>query len=288
MSVIRSGNDDRYVGHRRSAPDGRDELDSTAGRRRPWGASKTIQLFAILVVSVPAAIFGMQLGMSAGDGADAGGTPALVPPAFTFPVSLPSVTMIPDQTAGTQPAPGADRPTTSPQARNPGPTAYPPPVVNPAAPPAAMVLDNFDDSARWQMSFNDIDKGTSADMFANGGGNGDGVVGGGGLTLVYHDDGWFGSDVFADVSAYRYLVLRVTGAAGGEQRHFKLTLGGVERVFGDFSLDDGATPVITTSYRDIRIPMAGNGIDAKRPGELQLTFWWGGTSTIVIDEIRFE
>ncbi len=54
---------------------------------------------------------------------------------------------------------------------------------------------------------------------------------GGALTLQYSNAGWFGSDVYTDVSNKTYLVLRVKGNAGGEQAHFHVSIGGVTKVF---------------------------------------------------------
>ena len=78
------------------------------------------------------------------------------------------------------------------------------------------------------------------------------------------------------------------GAAGGEQNHFTLGLGGTTKLFADFTLDGGGRPVVTTSYQDIRIPMAANGINRNSPSQLTMGFWHGGTSTITIDHIAFQ
>lgn len=285
MRVIGSGSDDddRYVaGHRlrrRWDPSLRELGDRGAKPgRTPPGGSRTVRLLTILVVSVPAAVLGAQLGMSTGEVADQGSsaTQQTNPPSFTLPVS-PSFTLGTPPATSTRQAPASPRPIRSTQESN-----TPQPVTT------RFVVDNFDGSPPWDRSLNDLGEWMGADAFANGRGNGNGVVGGGGLTLVYEDDGWFGSDIKTDVSRYAYLVLRIAGAAGGEQRDFTLALGGVERRFADYTLNGGAHPVITTSYRDIRIPMVANGINTKRPEQLQMSFWWGGRGTIVIDEIRFE
>ncbi|MFC7108648.1 hypothetical protein ACFQQB_54595 [Nonomuraea rubra] len=114
------------------------------------------------------------------------------------------------------------------------------------------------------------------------------MVTGGALSLRYNNCGWFGSDVGVDLSTKTHLVIRVKGAADGEQAHFNLGLGGTTKVFADYVLDGGAHPAITTAYQDIRIPMAANGISRTSPGQLAMGFWYGGNSTITIDEIRFE
>ncbi|GAA2703927.1 hypothetical protein GCM10010429_10350 [Micromonospora olivasterospora] len=45
---------------------------------------------------------------------------------------------------------------------------------------------------------------------------------------------------------------------------------------------------ITTGYQDLRIPLAANRVNRTTPGELHLDFWHGGSSTVQIEEIRFE
>jgi chitodextrinase len=155
------------------------------------------------------------------------------------------------------------------------------------AAPAGLTLDNFDGTPAYpSANQNDLGKWTGGNCFLDGGGNG--VVTGGALNLRYNNCGWFGSDVGVDLNPYTHLVIRVRGAAGGEQAHFNLGLGGVTKVFGDFALDGGARPVITTSYQDIRIPLAANGINRNSPAQLAMGFWYGGNSTITIDHITFQ
>jgi hypothetical protein len=279
------GDEEAYAGRRArqnpaSSPGGPDDPHHQSSHA-PAGVSRGVQMLVVLVVAVPAAVVGVELGMSTPLASVGRLDTTREPlPSFTVPGPLPTISLggitpsrIPDQ------APASGSPTAS--VRTPDPDPPPPDLV-------PLVVDNFDGSPPWYRSENDLGKATQADAFANGPGNGDGVVGAGGLTLVYRDDGWFGSDVMTDVSRYTHLVLRIAGLAGGEQRHFTLSLGGVEKRFADFTLDGGAHPAVTTSYQDIRIPMAANGINARSPGELGMTFWWGGYSTIVIDEIRFE
>jgi hypothetical protein len=149
------------------------------------------------------------------------------------------------------------------------------------------VLDNFDGTPAYPAAFqNDLGKWTGANCFLDGGGSG--AVIGGALSLRYNNCGWLGSDVGVDLNAYTYLVIRVKGAAGGEQRHFNLGLGGTTKMFADFTLDGGAHPVITTGYQDIRIPMAANGINRNSPSQLAMGFWFGGSSTVTIDHIVFQ
>ncbi|GAA4249049.1 hypothetical protein GCM10022255_031430 [Dactylosporangium darangshiense] len=154
-------------------------------------------------------------------------------------------------------------------------------------PPAGLVLDDFDGNPAYPSAAqNDLHKWTGGNCFGNGGGNG--VVAGGALALQYNNCGWFGSDVNQDVSAYTYLVVRVKGASGGEQTQFNMGLGGTTKVFGDYVLDGGGHPAITTAYQDIRIPMAANGISRTSPAQLAMGFWYGGNSTITIDSFSFS
>jgi hypothetical protein len=272
-----------YAGHRRTsrrpvaAALGADEGNETDAQsaqvgRRSLGMSRQVQLFVILVVSVPASLLGVQLGMSTGDDSGDRGTgddihPVLMPPPS---FSLPSIAPASTQTVAGSPSP------TSAVAKAP---------AAPSRPLAPLVLDNFDGNPGWA-SLNDLGQSTGATGLASGGGKG--VVGAGGLTLVYQNSGVFETDVRRDVSAYKYLVLRISGVAGGEQGEFMVSVGGIQRFLADFMLDGGGRPVVTMAYRDIRIPMTANGINAHSPGRLALSFGWGGSGTIVIDEIRFE
>ncbi|MBB5868127.1 chitodextrinase [Allocatelliglobosispora scoriae] len=162
-------------------------------------------------------------------------------------------------------------------------------VTTDATPPAptGLVLDDFDGTPAYPAaSQNDLGRWTGGNCFLDGGGSG--VVTGGVLSLRYNACGWFGSDIGVDLSAYTYVVVRIKGAAGGEQAHFNLGLGGSTKLFADFTLDGGAHPVVTTSYQDIRIPMAANGINRNSPSQLAMGFWYGGSSTVTIDHITFQ
>ncbi|WP_238011711.1 carbohydrate-binding protein [Dactylosporangium sp. AC04546] len=149
-----------------------------------------------------------------------------------------------------------------------------------------LVLDDFDGSPAYPSAAqNDLGKWTGGNCFLNGGGSG--AVTGGALTLQYNNCGWFGSDVGTDLTGYTYLVVRIKGNAGGEQTHFNLGLGGTTKVFGDYTLDGGAHPVITTTYQEIRIPLTANGINRNSPAQLAMGFWYGGNSSITIDGFSF-
>ena len=147
-----------------------------------------------------------------------------------------------------------------------------------------LVLDDFDGTPAYpSAALNDLGKWTGGNCFLNGGGSG--VASGGALTLQYNNCGWFGSDVNTNLSAYTYLVVRLKG---GNAAHFNLSLGGTTKVFGDYVLDGGAHPVLTSAYQDIKIPMAANGINRAAPGQLAMGFWYGGNSAITIDGFSFS
>ncbi|MDR7276546.1 DUF4832 domain-containing protein [Catenuloplanes atrovinosus] len=182
-----------------------------------------------------------------------------------------------DPGAGGTPAPSAPEPEPEPE---PEPTSSVPAG-------GGLTLDDFDGAPAYPADArNDLRGWTGGNCFANG--DGGGVVADGALTLRYDNCGWFGSDVGTDVSAYTHLVVRIRGDAGGEESHFHLSLGGTTRLLGEYVLDGGARPAVTTRYRDIRIPMAANGIDPTRPGQLAMGFWYGGRGTVTIDGVRFE
>lgn len=179
----------------------------------------------------------------------------------------------------------ANTPTATPTKTNtPTPTKTNTPIPPTATPTNVpnLLVDNFDGSPAWSASTtNDLSRWSGANSFVNGGGIG--VESGGVLALQYNDDGWFGSTINQNISGYTYLVFVIKGAAGGEQNAFHLTLGGVDKTFAEFSGD-----TITTSYKTIRINMSTNGVNRASPGQLELSFWYGSSGTITIDEIRFE
>lgn len=159
-------------------------------------------------------------------------------------------------------------------------------VTTDAAVPT-VVVDNYDGTPAYPNSAqNDLGKWTGANGFISGGGAG--AVSAGALNFEYSNAGWFGSDIYTDVSTKTYLVLRIKGSAGGEQSHFQLGINGATKMFNQFTTSTGGAPVITTSYQDIKIPMVSNGINRASPGQLTLAFWFGASGTISIDSIHFE
>ncbi|MFJ6572163.1 DUF4832 domain-containing protein [Streptomyces sp. NPDC091292] len=150
-----------------------------------------------------------------------------------------------------------------------------------------LLVDDFDNSPVWPTAAaNDLGKWTGANGFTNGGGSG--AVSAGALTLAYNNAGWFGSDVFTSVADRNYLVVRIKGQSGGEEKDFELSVGGVTKRFKDFTLDGGGHPVLTTGYTDIRIPLTANGISRSAPGQIAMSFWHGGNSSVSIDSLSFE
>ncbi|WP_327001743.1 DUF4832 domain-containing protein [Dactylosporangium sp. NBC_01737] len=172
-------------------------------------------------------------------------------------------------------------------AGNLSPASAPLTAATATPPPVGLVLDDFDGTPAYPSAAkNDLGRWTGGNCFGNGGGNG--VVSGGALALQYNNCGWFGSDVGTDVSAYTYLVVRIKGGAGGEQSHFNLSVGGASKVFGDYTLDGGGHPALTTAFQDVRIPLVANGISRTSPAQLAMGFWYGGNSTVTIDSISFQ
>lgn len=214
------------------------------------------------------------------------GATGLPPLPTTDPTEL--ITESPTPAVPTSAAETTTPPPRSPStSQPPAAAAQPPPAANAPAPPSTpppLLVDNFDGSPAWSdgRGRNDLGLITECEVFRSC------SLSGGALVLRYDDDGWFGSYVSRSVSEYTYLVLRLRGLNGGEESDIRLTLGGVESMLASLTLAGGGRPSITTSYKDLRIPMAANGISTANPDELQLDFWHGGASTVYIDEIRFE
>ncbi|KGE18881.1 fibronectin type III domain-containing protein [Paenibacillus wynnii] len=142
----------------------------------------------------------------------------------------------------------------------------------------SLLLDNFDNSPVWPGT-NDLGQWSSANSFVNN----VGVIESGALKLQYNNNGWLGSTVSESIGSYSKLVIRIKGASGGEQNHIQLTIGGVTQTLAAFSGD-----AITTGYKDIAIDLVAKGVNRISPGQLEMSFWHGGNSTVWIDEIRFE
>ncbi|WP_379131664.1 fibronectin type III domain-containing protein [Paenibacillus sp. sgz500958] len=143
---------------------------------------------------------------------------------------------------------------------------------------SSLLLDNFDNSPAWPGT-NDLGLWAGANSFVNNAG----VIESGAIKLQYNNNGWFGSMVSQNIGSYSKLVIRLKGASGGEQNHIQLTIGGVTQTLAAFSGD-----TITTGYKDIAIDLVAKGVNRTSPGQLEMSFWHGGNSSVWIDEIRFE
>ncbi|WP_271749894.1 S-layer homology domain-containing protein [Cohnella sp. JJ-181] len=158
-----------------------------------------------------------------------------------------------------------------------------PPPTTPPPPPTKLLVDDYDGTPAWSGSTqNDLNQWTGSSNFANG--NGAGVVEDGSLVLQYQNMSRLETNIGRNLAATSKLVLRVKGAAGGEESQVNATIGGVTKTLGQFSGD-----TITTSYKDLVIDLPANGVD------LSQTIWsiaiaqatWNTTGTISIDEIYF-
>jgi hypothetical protein len=159
------------------------------------------------------------------------------------------------------------------------------PVVE-APPPAApigegaLIVDEFDDA--WP-SANALGKWSGANSFVDGP-RGEGIVARGRLALRYQGAGWFSTLIDRDVSDYRWLVLRVRGRDGGEQRHIGVKFAGVDAPLAKLSSD-----AIATEYGDVRIDLTSPKFDRRKAATLELYFWRGQpTGRVDLDSIRFE
>jgi len=148
-------------------------------------------------------------------------------------------------------------------------------------PPAdALVVNDYDGDPAWP-GRNDLQNWNGAGSFENGGGSGEVVDGA--LVLEYDGAGWFQEGISRDVGDYDDVVFSIRGASGGEGEEFVFDLGGASATFSEVAGDS-----IGTSFADVAVDLTAAGVDAAAPGNLRLDFYQGGSSTVEIDEIRFE
>jgi len=151
------------------------------------------------------------------------------------------------------------------------------------SPADALVVNDYDGDPAWSSNRNDLGKWCGAGSFQNGTAGG-GAVEDGALVLEYDNAGWFVEQVQQDVSDYSTVVLRVSGANGGEESEFLFDMGGARDLLANLTDDS-----ITTSVTDVAIDMDAAGIDPSGGGlSIRLNFWQGGASTLEIEEIRLE
>ena len=143
---------------------------------------------------------------------------------------------------------------------------------------SAIILNSFNNNFYLQNQ-NDLARWTGANGFLNGGG----TLSNGALVLNYDNNGWFGSDIFQDISNKKHLVFVIKDTSGNGGRGINVTLGGVSKSFAQLTSE-----VITSSYKTIRIDIEANGINRFSPGQLQMSFLGGTSGSVTIDEIRLE
>jgi hypothetical protein len=107
------------------------------------------------------------------------------------------------------------------------------------------------------------------------------------LKLEYASKGWFGTGGGIDASTYKYLKIRIKGAAGGEGDDFDLNyaVGDNVKTTGK-SFTDLAAKKVTKNYQDVIIDLAANKID-KGIQALHFNFHEGKSGVIWIDSISF-
>lgn len=157
------------------------------------------------------------------------------------------------------------------------------PPTSPPLPPKRLVVDNYDGTPAWSGSTqNDLGQWTGSSGFANG--NGAGVIEEGALVLQVKNMSRLETNIGRNLSDTGKLVIRVKGAAGGEENLLSLSIGGVTKTLAGFSGD-----TVSTGYKDIVIDLAAQGVD------LTQTIWsvavsqavWDAAGTVYIDEIYF-
>ncbi|WP_207591304.1 cellulase family glycosylhydrolase [Halomontanus rarus] len=145
----------------------------------------------------------------------------------------------------------------------------------PGPSPDALVVDSFGSTGQW----NELGRWRGGGSFQNG----EGEIASGELVLEYDNAGWYASQVDEDVSEYDELVFSIRGDSGGEESDFTVSLGGANALAS--SVADSS---VSTSTGDLRIDLDALGANQSSPGQLNLNFWQGGSSTVYIEEIRFE
>ncbi|WP_436929471.1 cellulase family glycosylhydrolase [Halosimplex halobium] len=172
-----------------------------------------------------------------------------------------------------------DTPTPTDEPDTPTPTDEPDtPTDTPAA--DALVVNDYDGDPAWSSHRNDLGQWCGAGSFENGGGE----VEDGALVLEYDNGGWYQEQINRPVTDYSDLVLRVSGADGGEESEVLFDMGGVRTTLADVTDDS-----VGTSATDVRVDMDGAGIDRSSSAlSVRLNFWQGGASTLRIEGVRLE
>ena len=113
------------------------------------------------------------------------------------------------------------------------------------------------------------------------------------LKLEFASSGWFGTGGGVDASTFKYLKIRVKGAAGGEGESLDLNyaVGEAVKTTGVpfsalISASGDPVPAVTKDYQDILIDLVANKIE-KGIQALHFNFHEGSSGTIWIDSISF-
>ncbi len=143
-----------------------------------------------------------------------------------------------------------------------------------------LVINDYDGDPAWSSNTNDLGQWCGAGSFENG----SGTVSNGTLTLEYANGGWYQEQLNQSITDYSTLVLRVSGANGGEENDITFEMGGVSAMLSEVTND-----TITTSAGDVTIDLEAAGVDRSSASlSLRLNFWGGGNSTLTIEEVRLQ
>ncbi|MFC7194070.1 hypothetical protein ACFQL4_04410 [Halosimplex aquaticum] len=144
----------------------------------------------------------------------------------------------------------------------------------------ALVVNDYDGDPAWSSNRNDLGEWCGAGSFENGSGE----VSDGALVLEYDNGGWLQEQINRDVSGRETLVLRVSGAEGGEESEVQFSMGGATALLSEVTSDS-----VRTSAGDVAVDLDAAGVDPSASGlSVRLNFWQGGSSTLSIHEIRLE
>jgi hypothetical protein len=145
-----------------------------------------------------------------------------------------------------------------------------------------LVFDNYD-----RTTLSDFAAGTVGAQWTGGDAGKGAAIDGNALKLEYASSGWFGSGGGIDASSYKYLKIRIKGAAGGEGKDFDLNyaVGDTVKTVGK-AFADIASSAITKEYQDIYVDLPANKID-KGIQALHFNFHEGASGTLWIDSISF-
>ncbi len=140
-----------------------------------------------------------------------------------------------------------------------------------------LVINDYDGDPAWSSNTNDLGQWCGAGSFENG----SGTVSDGTLVLEYANGGWYQEQLNQSITDYSTLVLRVSGANGGEENDITFEMGGVSAMLSEVTND-----TITTSGGDVTIDLEAAGVDRSSASlSLRLNFWGGGNSTLTIEEV---